>query len=177
MCGAISRFVVHRVLLSVVIGSVNITMLAPYSIEFTRAATSAAQLFNLIDRQSAIDPFNQSGEQPPELDGLVELEDVTFAYPTRPSATVLDKFSLTVPAGKVTALVVRRTHGAWRARANATQGQSGSGKSTIVGLIERWYTPASGTIKLDGQPIDTLNLNWLRKNVRLVQQASLSGTI
>lgn len=52
----------------------------------------------------------------------------------------------------------------------ALVGQSGSGKSTIVGLIERWYNPRSGTIKLDGRPIDQLNLNWLRRHVRLVQQ-------
>jgi ATP-binding cassette, subfamily B (MDR/TAP), member 1 len=52
------------------------------------------------------------------------------------------------------------------------QGQSGSGKSTIVGLIERWYKPISGAIKLDGRSIDDLNVNWLRKNVRLVQQVS-----
>ncbi|KAK4120199.1 P-loop containing nucleoside triphosphate hydrolase protein [Parathielavia appendiculata] len=145
---------IFTVLLSVVIGSVQITMLAPYSIEFTRAATSAAALFKLIDRKSAIDPFDKSGERPSEVHGLLELENVSFAYPTRPGVPVLDDFSLTVPAGKVTALV----------------GQSGSGKSTIVGLIERWYSPSSGTIKLDGRPIDTLNLNWLRKNVRLVQQ-------
>jgi ATP-binding cassette subfamily B (MDR/TAP) protein 1 len=94
------------VLLSVVIGSINITMLAPYSIDFTRSATSAAQLFKLIDRASAIDPFNNSGEQPSDVAGLLELEDVTFAYPTRPGTTVLDKFSLQIPAGKVTALVV-----------------------------------------------------------------------
>ncbi|MBE3042208.1 hypothetical protein IMZ48_06435 [Candidatus Bathyarchaeota archaeon] len=37
-------------------------------------------------------------------------------------------------------------------------------------MLERWYNPKSGTIKLDGRPIDKLNLNWLRKNVRLVQQ-------
>ena len=55
-------------------------------------------------------------------------------------------------------------------RANESKGQSGSGKSTIVGLIERWYNPKSGSIKLDGCPIDELNINWLRKNVRLVQQ-------
>jgi ATP-binding cassette subfamily B (MDR/TAP) protein 1 len=53
---------------------------------------------------------------------------------------------------------------------STVQGQSGSGKSTIVGLIERWYNCRSGVIKLDGKPIDQLNLNWLRKNVRLVQQ-------
>jgi ATP-binding cassette subfamily B (MDR/TAP) protein 1 len=143
-----------RVLLSVAIGSMQITMLAPYSVDFTRATTSAAVLFKLIDRQSAIDPFDKSGEQPSDVEGVLELENVTFAYPTRPNTTVLDNFSLHVPAGKVTALV----------------GPSGSGKSTIVGLIERWYNPSSGVIKLDGRPIDQLNLNWLRKTVRLVQQ-------
>lgn len=51
-----------------------------------------------------------------------------------------------------------------------SQGQSGSGKSTIVGLLERWYNTASGTIQLDGHPLDELNLSWLRRNVRLVQQ-------
>ncbi|KAH6612186.1 P-loop containing nucleoside triphosphate hydrolase protein [Chaetomium sp. MPI-SDFR-AT-0129] len=145
---------IFTVLLSVAIGSIQITMLAPYSIEFTRAAASAASLFKLIDRKSAIDPFNTDGEQPSNISGLVELNNITFAYPTRPGTTVLDDFSLIVPAGKVTALV----------------GQSGSGKSTIVGLIERWYTPSTGSIKLDGRPIEALNLNWLRKNVRLVQQ-------
>lgn len=81
-------------------------MLAPYSIEFTRAASAASQLFKLIDRPSSIDPFDKSGAEPSETTGLVELENVTFAYPTRPGITVLDDFSLTVPAGKVTALVV-----------------------------------------------------------------------
>ncbi|KAM5345029.1 hypothetical protein ACJ41O_010891 [Fusarium nematophilum] len=145
---------IFTVLLSVVIAAINLTQLAPYSIDFSRAISAAAKLFTLIDRKSAIDPFDKSGEIPSETTGLVELENVTFAYPTRPGITVLDEFSLRVPAGKVTALV----------------GQSGSGKSTIVGLIERWYNPKSGTIKLDGRPIDKLNLNWLRKNVRLVQQ-------
>ncbi|KAL3460931.1 P-loop containing nucleoside triphosphate hydrolase protein [Aspergillus heterothallicus] len=151
------------VLMSVVIASINLTMLAPYSIDFSRAASAAAQLFRLIDRDSAINPFSAEGLEPESTVGEVNLENITFAYPTRPGITVLDNFSLKVPAGKVTALV----------------GQSGSGKSTIVGLIERWYNPNSGTIKLDGNPIDHLNLNWLRKNVRLVQQEPVlfQGTV
>ncbi|KAL4883180.1 P-loop containing nucleoside triphosphate hydrolase protein [Aspergillus karnatakaensis] len=151
------------VLLSVVIAAVNLTMLAPYSIDFSRAASAAAQLFVLIDRESAINPYNTDGLQPESVVGELEVENVTFSYPTRPGVTVLDSFSLRVPAGKVTALV----------------GQSGSGKSTIVGLIERWYNPNSGTIKLDGTPIDQLNLGWLRKNVRLVQQEPVlfQGTV
>ncbi|KAL6913402.1 hypothetical protein FSHL1_011078 [Fusarium sambucinum] len=146
--------VIFTVLLSVVIAAVQLTQLTPYTIDFSRAMSGAAQLFALIDRESAIDPLSKTGETPSETIGHVELENISFAYPTRPGITVLDNFSLDIPAGKVTALV----------------GQSGSGKSTIVGLIERWYNPKSGTIKLDGRPINQLNLNWLRRNVRLVQQ-------
>ena len=145
---------VFTVLLSVVIAAISLTQMAPYSIEFTRAASAAAQLFALIDRQSQIDPLDPTGQRPSENRGVIELENVTFAYPSRPGVTVLDNFSLTAPAGKITALV----------------GPSGSGKSTIVGLLERWYNPASGSVKLDGQPIDQLNLSWLRQNIRLVQQ-------
>ncbi|EUC38190.1 hypothetical protein COCCADRAFT_997 [Bipolaris zeicola 26-R-13] len=145
---------VFTVLMSVVIAALSITQLAPHSIEFTRAASAAAQLYVVIDRKTAIDPMDPSGEVPTSITGDVELENVVFAYPTRPDVTVLKSFSLRAPAGKVTALV----------------GHSGSGKSTIVGLLQRWYNPASGTIKLDGRSIDSLNISWLRRNVRLVQQ-------
>src|SRR5262245_2990957 len=100
-----SLTIASSVLLSVVIAAISLTMLAPYTIDFTRAATAAAQLFSLIDRKSAIDPFDKSGEQPAEPVGSLELEEISFSYPTRPGVTVLDRFSLEVPAGKVTALV------------------------------------------------------------------------
>ena len=70
------------------------------------AAAAAVKLFSLIDRKSTIDPFNKEGEQPAETEGVIEIENLTFAYPTRPTITVLDDFSLKVPAGKITALVV-----------------------------------------------------------------------
>ncbi|KAL4754363.1 hypothetical protein BDW72DRAFT_139062 [Aspergillus terricola var. indicus] len=145
---------IFTVLLSVVIASINLTLLAPYSIDFSRAASAAAQLFRLIDRESEINPYGKEGLEPERVLGDVELENVTFSYPTRPGIIVLDNFTLKVPAGKVTALV----------------GQSGSGKSTIVGLLERWYNPTSGAIRLDGKLIGELNVGWLRRNVRLVQQ-------
>ncbi|KAK7432493.1 hypothetical protein QQZ08_001058 [Neonectria magnoliae] len=154
---------IFAVLMSVTIAAISLTTLAPYSIDFSRAISAAAKLFQLMDRKSHIDPLDKSGEIPSDTIGEIELENITFAYPTRPGTTVLDNFSLKVPAGKVTALV----------------GQSGSGKSTIVGLIERWYNPRTGTIKLDGRSIDKLNLNWLRKNIRLVQQEPVlfEGTV
>lgn len=89
-----------------VIAAFSMTALAPYSVEFTRAASGAAQLFALIDRQSAIDPFDESGERPSQVVGHIELNNVDFAYPSRPGIKVLDDFSISVPAGKVTALVV-----------------------------------------------------------------------
>lgn len=97
---------VFTVIFSVTIATISVTALAPYSIEFARAASGAAQLFELIDRKSDIDPFDESGEKLSRVTGHVELEHVTFAYPSRPGVTVLDDFSLSVPAGKVTALVV-----------------------------------------------------------------------
>jgi ATP-binding cassette subfamily B (MDR/TAP) protein 1 len=64
------------------------------------------KLFQLIDRESAIDPFDESGFEPKETAGRVDIEGITFSYPTRPGVTVLHDFSLQIPAGKVTALVV-----------------------------------------------------------------------
>lgn len=95
-----------RVLLSVVIGTTSITSLAPYIIDFGRAGSAALKLFQLIDRSSDIDPFCESGFKPKGTVGDVDLENITFAYPTRPGVTVLDDFYLHIPAGKVTALVV-----------------------------------------------------------------------
>ncbi|KAI0593336.1 ABC transporter [Biscogniauxia sp. FL1348] len=154
---------VFTVSFSVIVGTFSITAIAPYISTFNRAASAAARLFSLIDRQSKINAFDDKGEKPAETKGVIDIENISFSYPSRPSAKVLEDFSLHVPAGKVTALV----------------GPSGSGKSTIVGLIERWYQMNSGTIKLDGTPIDKLNLNWLRTNVRLVQQEPVlfNGTV
>jgi ATP-binding cassette subfamily B (MDR/TAP) protein 1 len=66
----------------------------------------------------------------------------------------MEDVSLTIPAGKTTALV----------------GASGSGKSTIVGLVERFYSPVKGTVYLDDVDISTLNLRWLRRQIALVSQ-------
>lgn len=81
-------------------------MMAPHFLTFGRAATAAIELFKLIDRESEIDAFDSSGLQPESVSGNIEIEAVKFMYPTRPDTTVLDDFTLSIPAGKVTALVV-----------------------------------------------------------------------
>lgn len=73
----------------------------------------------------------------------------------------MNDVTLDIPAGKTTALV----------------GASGSGKSTIIGLVERFYEPVQGKVFLDGHDISTLNLRWLRQQIALVsQEPTLFGT-
>lgn len=79
---------------------------APHMVTFSRAATAASELFSLIDRASEIDPFDKTGQQPKSISGTIEIKGLSFSYPTRPDSKVLHDYSLQVPAGKVTALVV-----------------------------------------------------------------------
>ena len=129
----------------------------------TKAASAAAELFAVIDRVSLIDPMSDTGTVPASYSGRIEVRDVGFAYPSRPDSAVLSGLSLDIPANKTTALV----------------GASGSGKSTIIGLLERWYDQTEGSILLDGLDIRDLNVRWLRTHVRLVQQEPVlfSGTV
>lgn len=145
---------VVTVLFSVTVAATSLTQLAPNIITFTSATSAAAVLFKCIDRVSNIDPLNEEGEKPENVTGHISLNSLGFTYPTRPNVPVLQDFTLDVPPGKVTALV----------------GASGSGKSTIVALLERWYDPNGGSIHLDGKSIKDMNLRWLRTNIRLVQQ-------
>uniref|UniRef100_A0A8H7TUH0 ABC transporter n=1 Tax=Bionectria ochroleuca TaxID=29856 RepID=A0A8H7TUH0_BIOOC len=148
---------VFTVLFSVTIASSTLSSIAPHTVNFTRAGAAAAELFEVIDRQSEINPFDESGAKPDSIVGQIDLEGINFAYSSRPDLNVLHDFTLSVPAGKVTALV----------------GPSGSGKSTIIGLLERWYNPINGSIKLDGEDTKDFNLRWLRTKIRLVQQEQM----
>lgn len=96
------------VLFSVIIAASTVTQVAPHMVTFTRASTAASELFALIDRQSEINPFDDSGDKPDQTAGVIGLHGINFSYPTRPDVTVLEDFTLNIPAGKVTALVVSR---------------------------------------------------------------------
>ncbi|KAI4607210.1 hypothetical protein J4E83_009666 [Alternaria metachromatica] len=154
---------VFTVVLSVVLGATATLLIFPQIQAFTNASSAAGELFSIIDRPSALDPLSAEGMQPSDCDGEIIINDLRFAYPARPSAQVLRGLSLTIPAGKTTALV----------------GPSGCGKSTLVGLLERWYQPATGQILLDGRDISEYNTKWLRSNIRLIQQEPtlFQGTI
>lgn len=120
----------------------------------SKAIAASSEMFKVIDRQSAIDSLSEDGLKPDTIEGNIRFENVHFSYPSRAEVPVLRGLTIDIPAHKTTALV----------------GTSGSGKSTIVGLIERWYSIASGSVTLDGHEVSSLNVGWLRNNVRLVQQ-------
>jgi hypothetical protein len=86
----------------------TVMQVTPNMVTFSRAATAASELFSLIDRESEINPFDESGNKPGELAGVINLQGIDFSYPTRPDVTVLENFTLSIPAGKVTALVVSK---------------------------------------------------------------------
>ncbi|CAK8543888.1 unnamed protein product [Lathyrus sativus] len=139
---------------AVMIGGIGLGQSAPSMAAFTKARVAAAKIFRIIDHKPGIDRNSESGLELETVTGLVELKNVDFSYPSRPEVKILNDFSLNVPAGKTIALV----------------GSSGSGKSTVVSLIERFYDPTSGQVMLDGQDIKTLKLKWLRQQIGLVSQ-------
>lgn len=145
---------VFTVVLSVTLGATSVLPVMFQIQAVTNASSAAAELFAIIDKPSLLDPLSSEGERPLDCNGAIELQNIHFAYPSRPTAPVLQGLNLLIPSGKTTALV----------------GPSGCGKSTLVGLLERWYQPSSGRITLDGQDLGLLNTKWLRSNIRLVQQ-------
>nr|XP_043637818.1 putative multidrug resistance protein [Erigeron canadensis] len=121
---------------------------------FAEASISAVVISEMIERVPAIDSEDQQGTTISPVKGNLEFKDVDFAYPSRPDSLVLKRFNLKVKACQTVGLV----------------GQSGSGKSTIINLLERFYDPLEGEILLDNINIKSLQLNWLRKQMGLVSQ-------
>lgn len=165
-----SRFIVDgqmtlsevlTIMLAIMIGAFSLGNVAPNAQAFTTSVAAAAKIFNTIDRASPLNPMDDKGEKLDHVEGTVELKNIRMIYPSRAEVVVMQDVSLKVPAGKTTALV----------------GASGSGKSTIVGLVERFYDPVGGEVYLDGHEVSKLNLRWLRQQISLVsQEPTLFGT-
>uniref|UniRef100_A0A2P2JC15 ABC transporter B family member 15-like n=1 Tax=Rhizophora mucronata TaxID=61149 RepID=A0A2P2JC15_RHIMU len=131
--------------------------------DLVKGSDSVGSVFAVLDRYTKIEPEDRDGYQPDKIMGHAELQNVDFAYPARPNLMILKGFTLEIEAGKSTALV----------------GHSGSGKSTIIGLIERFYDPINGTVKIDGRDIRSYQLRSLRRHIALVSQepTMFAGTI
>ncbi|KAH6621766.1 P-loop containing nucleoside triphosphate hydrolase protein [Boeremia exigua] len=142
------------VVMASMLAGISIGSNLPHLQAFGGATAAATKVFNTIERQSPIDPETEEGETPETFVGNLEFKNLRHIYPSRPDTVVLQNFNLSVSSGQMVALV----------------GASGSGKSTIVGLLERFYLPMEGQIFLDGKDISTLNLRWLRQHMAIVSQ-------
>jgi len=152
---------VLTIMLAIMIGAFSLGNVAPNAQAFTTSVAAAGKIFNTIDRLSPLNPMSDEGEKLEHVEGTVELRNIRHIYPSRAEVVVMEDVNLKVPAGKTTALV----------------GASGSGKSTIVGLVERFYDPVFGKVYLDGHEVSKLNLRWLRQQISLVsQEPTLFGT-
>lgn len=121
---------------------------------FAAGQAAAFKMFEAIKRKPEIDSFDTSGKVLEVIRGDVELRDVYFSYPARPEEQVFSGFSLSIPSGVTVALV----------------GQSGSGKSTAINLIERFYDPQAGEVLIDGINLKEFQLRWIRGKIGLVSQ-------
>lgn len=129
---------------------------------FTEASVAATRIFDMIDRRPAIDGEDTTkGIVLERITGMLDFDHVKFTYPSRPDMVVLKEFNLQVEAGKTVALV----------------GASGSGKSTAIALVQRFYDVDEGVVRLDGVDIKSLQLKWIRGKMGLVsQEHALFGT-
>jgi len=142
------------VFFAVMIGAMGLGQALEVIPDMAKGKGAASEIFRIIAEPVEIERNLEDGVVSEKLEGRIKLSGVTFRYPERPDVEVLKGLNLNILQGRVTALV----------------GASGSGKSTIIQLLERYYDVAKGKIKIDGVNIKNYNLEWLRNQIGLVSQ-------
>ncbi|CAI5469718.1 unnamed protein product [Closterium sp. Yama58-4] len=122
--------------------------------DIAKGSVAVRSVFKTTDRTPRILSDDPTAEVVSTVRGEIEFRSVFFAYPTRPETPVLQDFSLRAAPGKMLALV----------------GPSGSGKSSVVALVERFYDPTAGSVRVDGEDIRAVHLKTLRSFIGLVSQ-------
>jgi ATP-binding cassette subfamily B (MDR/TAP) protein 1 len=139
-----------------IFGAFGLGFATQYIGDYAAAKEALVDIFRIIDHPVKIDP--ESGEMKnkshEEINGRIEFKNVSFAYPIKPEFTVLKNISFIIEPGQSGAFV----------------GYSGSGKSTIVQLIQRFYDVDEGEILVDGINIKDYDINHYRKKISIVMQ-------
>ncbi|KAI9194655.1 hypothetical protein LWI28_007994 [Acer negundo] len=145
---------VVSVMFSVMTGSLSLGQTSPCFSAFAAGQAAAYKMFVAIERKPQIDAYDTNGLTLDDIRGDIELRDIYFSYPARPDEQIFNGFSISITSGKTVALV----------------GQSGSGKSTVISLIERFYDPQAGEVLIDGVNLKEFQLKWIRDKIGLVSQ-------
>lgn len=129
--------------------------------ELMKGVGAASRLFELQDRHPTIPAT--VGKKVVSAQGPIRFTDVSFAYPTRPAVTIFRGLNFEIPSGSNVCIV----------------GPSGGGKSTVASLLLRFYNPTEGTITINGENINDLNVKSLRRRIGMVAQEPVlfSGTV
>ncbi|XP_066314800.1 ABC transporter B family member 4-like [Miscanthus floridulus] len=148
---------VFRVIFALVMAIFVVSQASALASDATKARAAAISIFSILDKKSKIDSSSDDGMTLENVTGIIDYNNISFKYPSRPDVQIFSDFTLHIPSGKTVALV----------------GESGSGKSTVIALLERFYDPDSGRISLDGIEIKSLKVSWLRDQMGLVGQEPL----
>ncbi|CAK7307631.1 Bile salt export pump [Vulpes lagopus] len=143
-----------QIFLSILLGALNLGNASSCLEAFATGRAAATSIFHTIDRKPIIDCMSEDGYKLDRIKGEIEFHNVTFHYPSRPEVKILNNLSMVIKSGEMTAVV----------------GSSGSGKSTALQLIQRFYDPSEGMVTLDGHDIRSLNIQWLRAQIGIVEQ-------
>ncbi|XP_027368719.1 ABC transporter B family member 4-like [Abrus precatorius] len=145
---------VMGVFFAVFIGSMSLGHASGCLTAFAAGQAAAFKMFETIERQPDIDAYETAGRQLDDISGDIEFREVFFSYPSRPEELILNGFSISISSGTTAALV----------------GKSGSGKSTVISLIERFYDTQAGEVLIDGINLIDFQLKWIRQKIGLVSQ-------
>ncbi len=147
--GVLVQFVIYSVMVAGAVGA-----LSEIWSELQRAAGATERLVELLHAEDTVNDPVQPKVLSAPVKGEIIFEDVSFQYPSRPNVSALDNVTLTIRPGETVALV----------------GPSGAGKTTIIQMIQRFYDPSKGQVKLDGMALQDMQRDAFRKHMALVPQ-------
>ncbi len=161
MAGQMSAGHLGETVLYVIILASAFAVLGEVYGDLLRAAGATERLMELLESRSPIFSPSKAATVPATTIGsAINLEEITFHYPSRPTQAALTDFNLSVAPGETVALV----------------GPSGAGKSTVFQLLLRYYDPGTGTIRLDGVATREMTLHDLRQRIGIVPQDAVIFT-